>query len=284
MSREFFEETAISRYDEILLDFKNLAINRFEWENLPMGLTSERLETMLIEKGQVFCFKRDKGGLTILPCFNTKKLTVYGDYDSYEVYGYNGYQETISADKGVRIKNNPLASNNINNLMIYAQRIDNTEMTQDVNLFQQNVPKVVLSDESGKLTAKNLIKALKEFKFVVFGKKSLTSQLNTSEVLDTSSPYLLDKLQEHKTDLMNEVLSYLGINNNSNNDKRERLLVDEVNSNNDFINTNLDLMFDMREKACKEINEMFQCNIKVKKREVKQDGNVHDDDRGDSKE
>jgi hypothetical protein len=221
LSREEKEE-AISRYDEILNQFKNLAINRFEWENLPDGLTSERLEEILIEHGQVFFYKRNVGGLTVLPCYNSKNVNVYGLFDTYEVFGYNGFNESVKADKGVLIKNNPVASNDIDNLRIYAQRIDDVERTQDVNLFQQNVPKIVLTDENGKLTAKALINAIKNFKFVIFGKKALATQLNSSEVLDTTAPYLLDKLQEHKHDLINEVLTYLGINNNQNNDKRER--------------------------------------------------------------
>ena len=43
-------------------------------------------------------------------------------------------------------------------------------------------------------------------------------------------------------------------------------------------------MFDLREKACKEINEKFGLNITVKKREVEQDGEVYNNSRGDNRE
>lgn len=281
MSREQFEDTAITRYDEILSEFVNLALNRFEWENLPTGLTTENLEQMLIERGQVFAYKRNNGSLTILPCMPTNKITVYGEFDEFEVIGMNGYREKVKADEGVRIKNNPVASDNMNNLRIYAKRIDDVEMTQDVNLFQQNIPKIVLTDENGKLTAKNIINQLKKFKLVIFGKKSLSAQFEQSDVLDTSAPYLLDKLQVHKKDIYNEVLTYLGINN-ANTEKRERLITDEVNANNDYIAINLDLMFDMRERAVKQINEMFNTNIIVRKREVEQVGTIHTDNKTNS--
>lgn len=274
MSRQFFEDTAISRYDEILNQFKNLAINRFQWDNLPTGLDSEILETMLIERGQLFCFKRDNGGITILPCVGTKKINIYGQFDEFEVMGMNGYRKNVKIEEGIRIKNNPIASPDINNLEVYAKRIDDIEMTQDVNTFQQNIPKIILSDENGKLTAKNLIGNMRKFKFVIFGKKSLGSQLTQNEVLDTTAPFLLDKLQDQKNNLINEVLTFLGINNH-NSDKKERLIVDEVNANNDFISINLDLMYDLRIKACNEINEKFGTNITVKKREVEENGEIY---------
>lgn len=276
-----FEDGAISRYDEILNDFKNLAINRFKWENLPLGLTSEIMETMLMEKGQLFCFKRDTGSVTILPCTGSGQINLYYQFDEYNVFGGNGFTDTIKSDDGVRIKNNPTATNNIDNLQIYAKRIDDIEMTQDVNLFQQNIPKIILSDESGKLTAKNLINEIRKFKFIIFGKKTMTSQLAKSDVLDTTAPYQLDNLQDHKNTLINEVLTYLGINN-ANTDKKERVVVDEVNANNDFININLDLMYDLRVQACKEINAKFGTNISVKKREVNNSGKIHDNNTGNS--
>ena len=74
---------------------------------------------------------------------------------------------------------------------------------------------------------------------------------------------------------MNELLTFLGINN-SNTDKKERLLVDEVNSNNDFILVNIDHMYDERKRAVEEINKKFNLNITVDKREVELSGELYD--------
>ena len=284
MSRGQFEDKAISRYDELLNEFTNLAINRFSWENLPVGLTSEQMEFLLIRHGQLMCFNDKMYGTLILPCYGTKDINVYGLPTQYNVYGENGkYNEYISFDDGVIIRNNPLGTSDFPTLEIFAKRIDDVERTQDVNLFQQCIPKLVLSDEDSKLTMKNLIDQVKKYKFAIFGKKSLVNNITTSDVLDTSSPYILDKLQQQKTDLKNELLTYLGINNN-NNVKKERMVVDEVNANNEYTSINLDLMFDLREKACKEINEKFGLNISVKKREVEENGKNDNNSRGDNRE
>ena len=284
MSRTQFEDKALSRYDELLNEFTNLAINRFSWENLPIGLTSEQMEFLLIRHGQLMCFNDNMYGTLILPCFGTTDINVYGLPTQYNVYGENGkYNEYISADDGVIIRNNPLGKSDFPTLEVFAKRIDDVEMTQDVNLFQQCIPKLVLGDEDSKITMKNLINQIKNNKFAIFGKKSLVNNISSSDVLDTSAPYILDKLQQQKTDLKNELLTYLGINNN-NNVKKERMVVDEVNANNEYTSINLDLMFDLREKACKEINEKFGLNISVKKREVEENGKNDNDTRGDNRE
>lgn len=282
MSREIFEDKAESRYTELLNEFVNLAVNRFSWEGIPVGLTSEQLEKLLITKGQLMYFVDKNAGEMLLPCFATADINAYGLPTTYTVNGENGkYNETIDIDNGVLLKNNPIASADFPTLEIFAKRIDDTEMTQDVNLFQQCIPKMVLADEDSKLTAKVLINKIREFKFVVFGKKSLVSNIATSDVLDTSAPYILDKLQQHKHDLKNELLTFLGINNN-NNVKKERMLVDEVNANNEYIGEMIDLMYDIRVKFCKEVKEKFGKEIKVKKREVEQVGTIYNDPPGDN--
>ena len=102
-------------------------------------------------------------------------------------------------------------------------------------------------------------------------------------MLDTQAPYLLDKLQDYKNELRSELLTFLGINNN-NIVKKERLITDEVNANNELISIMLDLMYDLRKKACEEINNKFGLNITVNKREVKEDGEVHSNSRGTDRE
>ena len=279
MSRVKFEDSAISRYDDILNHFINLALNRFQWDNLPLGLTSEKFEQLIMSKGKLMGFKDKNGGLYILPCSGVQDLNVYGLPQEYEIFSVNGDRfDKVDIEDGVLFKNNPLGSEDLSSLEIFAKRIDDTEMTQDVNLYQQNMPKLLLANDGNTITSKALMQKINEFKFVVFAKKTLGRSIEKSDVLDTSSPFILDKLNQHSIELYNGALTRLGINNN-NNMKKERMIVDEVNSNNDLISINLDLMFDMREKACKEFNEKFNWNLEVKKREVEQVEPVHIDDK-----
>lgn len=280
MSRELFEDGALSRYDLIINEIMNLAINRFEWENLPDGLTSYQIENMLLRYGQLFCFEDKNFGFFILPCFNEKRLNVYGLPQFLNVFSLNGsFTKSIDINDGVLIRNNHLGTADYTNFCTYAKRLDDIEMTQDVNLFQQNIPKIILADEDSKLTAKALIDKLKKFKYVVMGKKSLITNVNTTDVLDTTAPFLLADLQQYKTNIKNELLTYLGVNN-TDIQKKERLISDEVNSNNEYIKSTLQMLYDIRLKACDEINknENFTTRygkINVKLREVFDNGELY---------
>lgn len=270
------QEQAINREEELLSEYVNLAIKRFKWSNLPLGLTSDRLEEMLINHGLLGGFINEVGLLTILPMHGISKVNVYNEFDSYRLEGFNGYQATKSADDVCRLKNNPTCSTDIDTLRIYAKRINDIEQTQDVNLFQMNIPKIIMTNRDGILTVKNIIKKLKDFKFVVYTRdKGINNQLKADDVLDTSAPYLLDKLSDYENFYRNKVLSFLAINN-ANTDKKERLIVDEVNANNDLLETILDMMYECRQEFCDEVKDKFGFDIKVEKRSV-DNGKLHID-------
>ena len=182
MSRKVFEDNAISREDLLLDEFLNLAINRFTWTNLPKGLTSERLEEMLICHGTLGAFMENEL-LLILPLFGTNKVNIYNEHTDFNLFGYNGATFTKSIDDIVKLKNNQLGTEDLSTLQLYAKKIDDIEQTQDVNLFQQNIPKLIGTTKDGILTAKNIVKQIKEFKFVIFTKgKGIEQQLKKEDI------------------------------------------------------------------------------------------------------
>lgn len=274
------KEYSIEHTDQLYNRFLNLALNRFEWENLPIGIESRKIEEFLIRHGRVMMFKDSDGVLKCLPAFGVRNYDIYNEPIFYQVTG-NNFNKTIERDDGVIIRNNATGSNDNDDLLLFAERINEVEQTMDINLVGQRTPFVVLCDEKERLTFKNIMKQVMQFKYAIFGSKKLS--MNNVEVLQTKADYLIDKLQLQKTELMNELLTFLGINNN-NVQKKERMLVDEVNANNDFILVNIDHMFDERQKACEQINKMFGLNITVKKREVQINGELYDRDKGVSEE
>jgi hypothetical protein len=277
------KDNAINREDEIFSEFLNLAIKRFKWSNLPKGLTSDRLEEMLINHGMLGGFINEVGLLTILPMNGVSKVNIYNEFDEYRLHGFNGYDKQLNIDDICRLKNNPTCSNDVDTLKIFAKRISDIEQTQEVNLFQMNIPKIIATSRDGILTAKNIIKKIQDFKFVVFTReKGLSQQLKQDDVLDTSVPYLLDKLSDYENFYRNKALSFLAINN-ANTDKKERMIVDEVNSNNDLLNTILDMMYEERQEFCNEVKEKFNIDISVEKRSVL-DGTLHTDTTTDNKQ
>ena len=103
-------------------------------------------------------------------------------------------------------------------------------------------------------------------------------------VIPTNAPYLDDKLQIQKQEMERELLTFLGINNTL--EKKERLLQDETNSNNQFIKMSSDIGFKQRQLACKMMNEKFALNVRVIETqdifecEVMDDGELYNGNKG----
>ena len=119
---------------------------------------------------------------------------------------------------------------------------------------------------------------------IFFDKEMLNGQSENIMVIPTIAPYLVDKLQIQKQEMERELLTFLGINNTL--EKKERLLQDETNSNNQFIKMSSDIGFKQRQLACEMMNEKFNLNVTVREtqdefqEEVTNDGELYNDDRG----
>ena len=89
------------------------------------------------------------------------------------------------------------------------------------------------------------------------------------DTLTTNAPIVFPQLQTQKHMILNEVFTALGINN-ANMDKRERMVANEVEANNEQVKACEDVMLKARQQACKEINRIFGTNISVKRRKLEE--------------
>ena len=97
----------------------------------------------------------------------------------------------------------------------------------------------------------------------IFGDKE--ADLDGFTAIKTDAPVVFDKLQTQKHQVMNEFLTFIGVNN-ANMDKKERLVANEVESNNESVVCFGNTLLEAREEAIKEINKIFGLNIKVERR------------------
>ena len=79
---------------------------------------------------------------------------------------------------------------------------------------------------------------------------------------DVSKTYIVDKLLLDMEKLTNMFRTSIGLNN-ANTEKRERLLVDEVNANNQAIYSKVELWLDQLKRSCEKVKNMFGINISV---------------------
>ena len=243
--------------------FSLLAMNRFKWENLPPGVESRHIEKYLYEHGQVAFFNDELNDFMVLPCSDGGNLNYHGEPLNFNVVGI-GFNKTLESDKMVRIMCNDTCTPNKLEVLHYTRLIDEIEKTSFMNLRQQRFPWIIATTKENELTMKNIFEKIENFEesIVVDSRLTQGGALGIN-ALETKTPYILDKIRQEKNEVINELLSWLGLNNTKN--KAERLLVDEINVNNNHILMNLDIEFKNRQKACEEINQKYGLNIKVVK-------------------
>lgn len=255
--------------------FKALALNLFEWEGLEeLGIKEEYIERILYEEGRGLFFYDDRYGLMFLPCVEQGRVNPYGYNTKYRPMGNGGVTFPIFDldDNCVLVQNNKMRTPTFDLVFSYANRLYEIERTLDVNVKSLKTPYIVVCDDKNVLSFKKLFADIDGNAPVIFADKGL-NVTEAIKVLPTNIKPLTAELSDYKHDVENELLTALGINN-SNTDKRERLITDEVNSNNEFIEYNINVMLATRELACEQINKMFGTNIKVKIRREEEPKNV----------
>jgi hypothetical protein len=87
--------------------------------------------------------------------------------------------------------------------------------------------------------------------------------LNLVKSLNTAPEYVVDKLHAYRVQLENELLSYLGIDNQGNTEKATTMLVDEINANNVLINVSQENFIDCLNEWFDKIKELFGKDISI---------------------
>lgn len=138
---------------------------------------------------------------------------------------------------------------------LFALRLYEAEQTAMVNIKAQKTPVLLLMDEKQRLTMENIYSQYEGNRPVIFGDKNSLGE-NVIKSINTQAPFIADKIIDYKKEIWNEALTFLGINNIMV-DKKERLITDEANSNNELINLNLQSYLAPRQEACRQFNEKF---------------------------
>ena len=244
--------------------FRMLATSLFTWENLDKyaGTGASRfLEQSLYENGRACFLKDSELGYLALRVNPSDKLNVY--MLPIKVMAWSiGYNKEYDFDDIVYIMNNEIQKPTMDIIQLFAKRLYETERTIDTNLIAQKTPVLIEGDTKTILTLKNVYMQYSGNTPFIFGNRQfdISNKLN---VLKTDAPYLIDKLDLHKHQIFNEALTVLGINN-ANTDKKERLITNEVESNDQLINYYLNCFYKTRKKACDEINDKFLKDSDIK--------------------
>lgn len=259
-------------YIDYLERFKKIALSIFEWVNLPTSMNSMWLEKCLYYNGQASLLKDKNYGFINTKCCTNGKLNIYGLPTSLHCYSfeyqtnrklYTGLKEGLTEAQKDYMENNEciLVMNNwertptAGSMELFAYRLYEAQRTCDVNIKAQKTPVFILINDKQRLTFENLYSQIDGNKPIIFGDKDNLGE-NVIKAINTQAPYVADKVTDYKKEIWNEALTFLGINNIMV-DKKERLITDEANSNNELINLNLQSYLAPRQEACRQFNEKF---------------------------
>lgn len=256
-SAELNNKTYIDYYNRLM----ELALNVFEWTNLPSSVDERFLELTLYEMGYCLYFNDEVIGNLALTCTIGGQLDVYRIPVLRRAYAVNGYNRMCSAKDSVLIFNNYLHTPTQLTIDLFARRLYEIERAIDVNVKAQKTPTLILSSEQQRLTMKNLYMQYDGNEPFIFGDKNM--DIEGIKSLKTDAPFVADKLENLKHQIWNEALTFCGIEN-SNQDKKERLVSDEVGSNYGNIEAQRNVMLNARKQAVEKINAMFGTNIDVR--------------------
>lgn len=237
--------------------FFNLALNIFKWEDTG-EVESRFIERTLIENGYCFVYQDNDYGLICMPC-SLVGLNIYNEPTHIQITSPL-ISKTLKIDDGILIYNNYTKTGLIPIIMNYVDRLTEIETTINTNIYLQKTPYIIVADKKTEKSIREVANQITNNEPVIVVKSSIVENLQN---LELHTNFVAPELFELKQKIENEFLTFIGLNNNSQTNKKERLIVDEVNVNNDYINRNVDILYNAREIACKKINEKFGVNWKV---------------------
>ena len=266
--------------------FEIIALNLFSWENLPPTIEERYIEKALFDKGLV-CLVDDKNfGEIVVGCSYSQNMNIWGEPTEVITSGYN-YIKTFSIENTINTtytrynddneintaivcQNNDLALSTREILEYYVNKLVEVELSTFTNVYLQKFPFLINTTKDNEMTMKTLIsKVDKGSPYIMYNKK--IADLTTAvDVFNLNVPFVADKLLQYRFETEREIYTLFGFNNNF--EKKERLLTDEINVNNDFINCNIDSMFKKRKQFAELMNAKYGWNVKVTKRyEIKEE-------------
>lgn len=245
--------------------FKLLALNMFKWTGLEdIGVEERHIENWLFSEGKCLVFKDPTMGLMCLKC-DGLGTNVLDDPTHYRATGF-GYSKVYRADECVVIENNKLRMPTADAIEYFTNQLYEVVRTRDTNIKTLKLPFVLACTDKNVLTIKKIMEAIDNNEPCLTINKDVISNLDDFiKVIQTGVKPLTAELTDQYHDIMNEALTYLGINN-ANTDKKERLITSEANANNQLIESCAEMFLEARQRACEDINKMFGTKISVELR------------------
>lgn len=250
----------------------NMALDIFEWSNLPETCDPRMIETALLWRGYCAFYKDKNGVIWSYSAGPGGELTKYGYPNKGYLYALNGtteqckfywpFMDNSDAD-GVLCLDNKLGYPMINYIIRGAERIADARRALDVAAQNSKRPYIFAGTEEQVNTIKELYNDIANNQpYLIVDENNingikpiiLNTNANSTPIKDLWSYYLNTK---------SDVLQSIGINVNQNTDKKERMTTTEVRGDLELTEKQQDYRLEERQAFCDRVNEAFGLNISV---------------------
>lgn len=274
MERQFIK-------NHFMKKFEIIALNLFKWENLPETIEERYIEKALFDHGLCCLVDDENLGQIVVGCTYSENMNIWGEPTEVLTNGFN-YVKRFSIENTVNTRyinipdednkvnyaivcqNNDLAISTREILQYYVNKLVEVELSAFTNISLQKFPFLINTTKDNQMTMKTLISKVDNGEPYIMYNKKIADLTSAVDVFNLNVPFVADKLLQYRFETEREIYTIFGFNNNF--EKKERLLTDEINVNNAFIDCNIDSMYKKRKKFEELINAKYGWNVKVSKR------------------
>ena len=271
-------------FQNIFVRLVNKALARYDIEDYPDTVNGRVLRMSLLYHGSVGFFEHE-GAVLALPALPNANVTLYGDYKSMFVYGRNGFNEEIpiyvpggaesqlvnkpvggaalsNKPRGVWMRENPQVFPFVLHCLDYAEKLSDAYRVLDINRHHMKVPYMIVADEQVLPTVKKTMETIDDnVNYIVSSGIFPVDRVNV--IPTQTSPDTLKSTTDLIEWYWNDFDSLCGKNSNANPDKKERLLVDEVNANNETTKSGKADFLDYLQEQLDFVNEKLGTKMRV---------------------
>ena len=246
---------------------------QFKWEGLPPELKAYNVEKVLNMYGQGVLFKVNDN-YAFCNAVNTNMLNIYGEPAEVQPVAINGMTfdrvrvNTKLGETGeIEEQNAVLIKNNLTSTPTYAMVKPMVEelafiwQSKGINAGLSRVKAILHANKNNASAIKQQLKSILGSSTMIPVVSEKTNILNEIEKVDFNVEYTPDKYWEDFDKTFATLCQWLGITTNLSQDKKERLIVSEVESNDELTTISEDARLSFRKLGCEQAKQMFGLDI-----------------------
>ena len=254
---------------------------QFKWEGLPEEIKPYNIEKVLNFYGQGVLFKEPKSGqYAFCNAVNSSLLNIYGEPVKVQPVAINGMSfdmvnvnTSLEENGEIKLQEAVLIKNNITSTPTYfllKPLIENLAFiwqSKGINAGLSRVKALLHANKNNASVIKQQLKSILGSSTMIPIVSEKTNMLKEIEKVDFNVEYEPDKYWEDFDKCFATLCQWVGITTNLSQNKKERLIVSEVESNDELTTISEDARLSFRKLGCKQANKLFglqmSCENKV---------------------